>query len=103
MSFFSRISVPPATIKGNKDTKESRPAAALTAPGCPASLSVCGSLFRLPETEPALATSLTCPASFQRIPHAAVEVIIAGQQKAAALGESHGRDPADDVIVRIQQ
>ena len=35
------------------------------------------------------------------VPDIAVEVVVASEQKSAALGESYRRDSADDVIVRV--
>lgn len=45
--------------------------------------------------------SLTCTLAFQSVPDVAVEVIVAGQEQSATLGESHGGDAADDVVVAV--
>lgn len=45
--------------------------------------------------------SPTCPVGFERIPDVAVEVVVAGEQEAPALGERHGGDPAYDVVVGV--
>ena len=45
--------------------------------------------------------SLTCTLSLQGVPDVAVEVIVAGQEQSATLGESHGGDAADDVVVAV--
>lgn len=45
----------------------------------------------------------TCTISLQRVPHVTVEVVVASQEQAAAFGESYGRDPADDVVVGVEQ
>ena len=45
---------------------------------------------------------LTGTVSLERVPHVAVEVIVSGQQETAALGEGHGGDAADDVVVGIE-
>lgn len=45
--------------------------------------------------------ALTCPLPFEGVPHVAVEVVVAGEQQAAALGEGDGGDAADDVVVGI--
>lgn len=37
------------------------------------------------------------------VPDVAVEVVVAGQQQAARLAEGHGRDAADDVVVRVHR
>ena len=34
-------------------------------------------------------SGLTCSFGFEGVPHVAVEVIVAGQQQASALGEGH--------------
>lgn len=44
---------------------------------------------------------LTCPLPFEGVPHVAVEVVVAREQQAAALGEGDGGDAADDVVVGI--
>lgn len=44
---------------------------------------------------------LTCPLPFEGVPHVAVEVVVAGEQQAPALGEGHGGDAADDVVVGV--
>lgn len=44
---------------------------------------------------------LTCTLSFKRVPHVAVEVIVASEQQTATLGEGHGGDAADNVVVRV--
>lgn len=43
----------------------------------------------------------TCSFSLQCVPHVAVEVIVAGEEQAAALREGYRRDAADDVVVRV--
>lgn len=45
--------------------------------------------------------SLTGTFAFQSVPDVAVEVIVASQQQASALGESHRGDAADDVVVAV--
>lgn len=42
-----------------------------------------------------------CPLRLHRVPHVAVEVVVARQEEAAAAGEGHARDAADDVVVRV--
>lgn len=44
---------------------------------------------------------LTCSLALQRVPDIAVEVVIAGEQQAAALGEGHRGDATDDAVVRV--
>lgn len=39
--------------------------------------------------------------ALHRVPHVAVEVVVAGEQQPARLGERHRRDAADDVVVRV--
>lgn len=48
-----------------------------------------------------MASQDTCPLPFEGVPHVAVEVVVAGEQEAAALGEGDGGDAADDVVVRV--
>ena len=43
----------------------------------------------------------TCAVGLEGVPHVAVEVVVAGEQQAATLGERHGGDAADDVVVRV--
>ena len=43
----------------------------------------------------------TCAVGLEGVPHVAVEVVVAGEQQAAALGEGHGGDAADDVVVAV--
>lgn len=45
--------------------------------------------------------SLTCTVGLQSVPDVAVKVVVAGQQQASALGERHGGDAADDVVVGV--
>lgn len=45
--------------------------------------------------------SLTSTFAFQSVPDVAVEVIVASQEQAAALGESHRGDAADDVVMAV--
>lgn len=45
--------------------------------------------------------TLTCAVGLQSVPHVAVKIVVTRQQQASALGESHGCDSADDVVVRI--
>lgn len=44
---------------------------------------------------------LTGAVGLQGVPHVTVEVVVAGEQQAAALGKGHGGYAADDVVVRI--
>ena len=44
---------------------------------------------------------LTSTVSLEGVPDVAVEVVVSGQQQAAALGEGHGGDAADDVVVGV--
>lgn len=44
---------------------------------------------------------LTCPLPFERVPDVAVEVVVAREQQAPALGEGDGGDAADDVVVGV--
>lgn len=52
-----------------------------------------------PSTPPQ--SRLTWALAFQSVPHVAVEVVVASQEQAAALGESHRGDAADDVVVAV--
>lgn len=52
-------------------------------------------LFNLKNTSP------TGPVLLQSIPDVAVEVVVAGEEKSAALGECYRRYSADDVVMRI--
>ena len=44
---------------------------------------------------------LTGSVLLEGVPDVAVEVVVAAEQQPAALGERHGRDAADDVVVRV--
>ena len=44
---------------------------------------------------------LTSTVSLEGVPDVAVEVVVSGQQQAAALGEGHGGDAADDVVMGV--
>lgn len=48
-----------------------------------------------------MASQDTCPLPFEGVPHVAVEVVVAREQEAAALGEGDGGDAADDVVVGV--
>ena len=43
----------------------------------------------------------TCPLLLQHVPAVAVEVVVSAEHQAAAPGEGHRRDAADDVVVRV--
>lgn len=43
----------------------------------------------------------TCSLPFQSVPNVAVEVVVPSQQQASALGEGHGSDATDDVVVAV--
>lgn len=45
--------------------------------------------------------SLTCALAFQSVPDVTVEVIIAGQEQATTLGESHRGDSTNNVVVAV--
>ncbi len=51
--------------------------------------------------QPSACAYLTSAVGLEGVPHIAVEVIVAGEQKAAALREGHGGYAADDVVVRV--
>ena len=61
-------------------------------------LRILASKINLGECESARPTG---PLGPERVPHVAVEVVIAGQQKAAGLAERHAGDAADDVVVAV--
>lgn len=44
----------------------------------------------------------TCPVALHGVPDVAVEVVVSGQQQAPGVGERHGRDATDDVVVGVQ-
>jgi len=48
-----------------------------------------------------LRASFTCTFAFQSVPDVAVEVIVAGQEQAATLGEGHRGDAADDGVMAV--
>ena len=44
---------------------------------------------------------MTCTLGTYGVPHVAVEVVVSGQEEPARLGEGHGGDAADDVVVGV--
>lgn len=65
------------------------------------SQSNCGSFFFPMEISEAIFRRHTCSLPFQSVPNVAVEVVVSSQQQASALGEGHGSDATDDVVVAV--
>ena len=63
-------------------------------------LRILASKINLGECESARPTG---PLGPERVPHVAVEVVVAGQQEPPGPGEGDGGDAADDVVVAVQR